>query len=238
MKREYTFTGILILIVVIVLLVRVNINGSVSVARAQTGWIINEFLADPAGDLTGDANGDGTRDSSKDEFVEIVNDTGAGVDIGGWTLADSVRVRHTFPAGTIVPDGHAIVVFGGGTPTGAFGGSIVQIALTGAVGLNNSGDTITLADDTSSTMATCTYGSEGGNDQSLTRDPDITGSFVSHSTATGSGGALFSPGTKIDGTFFTAANLAIFKDVIPTTNVAYHGLVTYTVTINILPETL
>jgi predicted extracellular nuclease len=48
------------------------------------------------------------------------------------------------------------------------------------------------------------YGSEGGGNQSLTRDPDLFGAepLVRHTTATGSDGALFSPGTRIDGSQF------------------------------------
>jgi predicted extracellular nuclease len=163
--------------------------------------VVNEFLADPAGDLAGDANGDGERDSSDDEFVEIVNDSDDDIDVSGWTLSDAVSVRHTFPDGTIISARCAIVVFGGGSPTGAFGGVVVQTASSGALGLNNDGDTITLSDG-STDQAMVVYGSEGGRDQSLTRDPDVTGSFVLHATATGSGGTLFSPGTLIDGTSF------------------------------------
>jgi hypothetical protein len=163
--------------------------------------VINEFLADPAADLTGDANGDGVRDASEDEFVELYNDTGAALDMSGWTLSDAVGVRHVFPDGTEVEAGCGIVVFGGGTPTGNFGNCVVQTASSGLIGLNNSGDTITINDGVGD-VATYSYGSEGGQDQALTRDPDLTGDFVLHSTATGSAGALFSPGTLIDGNFF------------------------------------
>jgi len=95
------------------------------------------------------------------------------------------------------------VVFGGGTPTGEFGTSVVQTASSGALGLNNGGDSVTLSDGVNS-AAVVSYGGEGGDNQSLTRDPDITGPepLVKHSTATGSGGALFSPGTMIDGSNF------------------------------------
>jgi predicted extracellular nuclease len=171
-------------------------------------WVLNEIHADPADGPSGDANGDGTRDGSQDEFVEIFNNSGTDVDVGGWTLSDGYGVRHTFPAGTVVPASCAIVVFGGGTPTGAFGGAIVQTA-NGAysqLGLNNSGDTVTL-NDGSTDVAEETYGSEGGDAQSLTRDPDVTGSFVKHSVATGSGGALFSPGTMVDGAKFAGCVL-------------------------------
>ncbi|MCB8976351.1 MAG: lamin tail domain-containing protein [Ardenticatenaceae bacterium] len=166
-----------------------------------TSVVINEYLADPADDLPGDANGDGTRDSSDDEFIEIVNVSGADLDVSGWTLSDAVQVRHTFPADSVIPAGCTAVIFGGGVPTGGFGGALVQTASTGALGLNNTGDTLTLEDSAASTLAV-DYGSEAGNDESLTRDPDITGDFVRHSLAVASGGALFSPGTQLDGSPF------------------------------------
>ncbi|MFC1550851.1 lamin tail domain-containing protein, partial [Candidatus Neomarinimicrobiota bacterium] len=169
-----------------------------------SGWIINEIHADPAGDISGDANGDGTRHATDDEFVEIVNNTGSSVDISGWTLTDEVGMRHTFPASTVIPDQSTIIVFGGGTPTGTFGYAIVQTASTGSLGLNNSGDTVTLNNGTTN-VAVESYGGEGGDNQSLTRDPDMTGSFVKHSVATGSGGVLFSPGAMIDGSPFPGA---------------------------------
>lgn len=171
-------------------------------ATAQV--VINEIHADPAGsistDLEGDANGDGVRSADDDEFVEILNLGVSSVDITGWTLSDGVGVKHTFPEMTVLAPSCGIVVFGGGTPTGDFGSMPVQT--TGTLGLNNGGDTVTL-NDGSSDVASHTYGGEGGDDQSLTRDPDGTGSFVKHAMATGSSGALFSPGTMIDGTSFS-----------------------------------
>ncbi|MCB9080383.1 MAG: ExeM/NucH family extracellular endonuclease [Lewinellaceae bacterium] len=165
--------------------------------------IINEILADP--DATnGDANGDGTSNTTQDEFVEIYNDSGADVDISGWTLSDGVQVRHTFPTNTIISKDCAIVIFGGGTPTGKFGGAATQIASTGSLGLNNGGDVVTLMNG-ATVIASYTYGSEGGDNQSLTRDPDITGAtpLVKHSTATGAAGRLFSAGSKVNGTRFS-----------------------------------
>ena len=167
--------------------------------------VINEFLADPATDLAGDANGDGIRDASDDEFIEIVNVSGTALDVSGWSISDAVQVRHTFPTGSIIPADCAAVVFGGDTPTGEFGGAVVQTASTGSLGLNNGGDTLLLDNGAASTLE-YVYGSEGGNDQSLTREPDISGTFVLHSDAAASGGALFSPGTQLDGTAFSGCN--------------------------------
>lgn len=93
-------------------------------------------------------------------------------------------------------------------PTGAFGDAIVQTASSGSVSLNNTGDTI-IVNDGSSDRASLTYTGTSDDNQSLTRDPDISGPepLVFHSTATGSGGALFSPGTQIDGTPSWAAKI-------------------------------
>ncbi|MEM7432669.1 MAG: lamin tail domain-containing protein [Pseudomonadota bacterium] len=165
--------------------------------------VINEVHADPANDLPGDANNDGVRDFSDDEFVEIVNTSGGSLDISGWTLADGATLRHTFPADTVVPDQCSVVVFGGGVPMGTFGNSLVQTASTGSLGLNNGGDTITI-NDGAADVVVAGYGSEAGDNQSITRSPDITGaSLVRHSTATGSGGALYSPGTDVAGDQFS-----------------------------------
>ncbi len=172
--------------------------------------VINEVLADPASGSAGDANNDGVRDGSEDEFIEIVNVSGAALDISGWTLADAVTVRHTFPTGTVLADQCSVVVFGGGAPVGGFGGAVVQTASGGFLGFNNSGDMITLNDGLND-VAVVGYGSEGGNDQSLTLDPDVTGSLplVRHTTAAGSNGARFSPGERVDGTLFAGCELPI-----------------------------
>ena len=172
--------------------------------QVQGQWIINEINADPIHPgLAGDANGDGVANVSDDEFVEFVNYTTESVDIGGWTVEDGTAVRHTFAEPTIVASGQAVVVFGGGTPSTSFGTAIVVIADTGTVSLNNGGDTLTLRDGGAVVVATVTYGS-AENDQSLTRDLELLGAFVDHSSAATSGGGLFSPGTQANASDFIA----------------------------------
>jgi len=180
-------------------------------------FVINEIHADPASGLPGDANGDGIRHYGQDEFVELVNTSGADIDVSGWTLADGVGPRHVFPSGSVVESGCAVVVFGGNTPTGDFGASLVQIASSGSLGLNNGGDTVTLSDG--AIDLSTSYGGEGGNNQSLTLAPDVSGtSYVQHSSASGSGGALFSPGTQADGSQFSGC------DVLPQGPFAIHEI--------------
>lgn len=163
--------------------------------------VINEIHADPATGLDGDANGDGTRDSSQDEFVELVNASGSELDISGWTVSDAVGLRHTFPANTLLAADCAVVVFGGSTPVGEFGGALVQTASEGSVGFNNGGDTVSVSSG-AATISTV-YGSEGGDNQSITLNPDVTGTeYAKHSEVEQAGGTLYSPGTRVDGTLF------------------------------------
>jgi hypothetical protein len=176
-----------------------NGDGILDECQNFTAMILNEINADPAAGAAGDANNDGVTDASQDEFLEFVNNSGSSVNISGWYITDAVSVRHVFPAGTVVANQCAVVVFGGGNPTGQFGGVVVQRASSGALGLNNGGDTVTLRDQYGLYVTSHTYGSEGGDDTSLTRNPDITGTtFVKHRTVA-PGMALFSAGKKLTG---------------------------------------
>ena len=158
--------------------------------------VINEIHTDPhSGE--GDANGDSVIHSYDDEFVEIVNVGPDPIDLHGFTLADEVEGRYTFPAGTLLPPEAAVVIFGGGKPAGTFGFSPVHTA--SSLSLNNGGDTIRLLNPTGRIVAEVAYGSEGGNDQSLTREPDIAGEFIGHTGIPAADGARFTPGLTTSG---------------------------------------
>jgi hypothetical protein len=172
--------------------------------------VINEYQADPADGLAGDANGDGTRSASQDEFVELVNNGSQPLDVSGFTISDAAQVRFTIPQGKIIPVGEAAVIFGGGTPTGAFGNARnneLIFAVGGAgLNLNNGTDSIIIKDSSGVEVARRDYpAADGSANQSLTRSPDMSGDFAPHSQVAESGGALFSPGTKISGQTFTVA---------------------------------
>ena len=170
--------------------------------------MINEFLADPPDGSAGDANHDGLRDASADEFIELVNATTRDLDISGFQLETrtgngSDIVRHRFVANTSLPAGTSIVVFGGGKPAPEdpiFKASQVVKASSGGLSLNNTAGTITLRDRTTAIVTFVTYGASVGLpanlNQSLTRDPDVTGAFLPHSKAAGVETSLFSPGTR------------------------------------------
>jgi hypothetical protein len=175
-------------------------SASGTITITEINIVLNEFLADPG--VGFDPNGDGTTSTTNDEFVEFVNTGTSDLDISGWTIEDGFGTRHTFSESTILKPKQAVVVFGGGSLNGEFGDALAYIASDGPLGLNNGGDTITLKDSEGSTIVTYSYGSEGGNDVAITRSPDLTGAFTSHSTADTDDGSDFSPGTKLDGTTF------------------------------------
>ena len=171
--------------------------------------VINEFLADPPDGLQGDANNDGARGTNQDEFIEVINRTAEPADISGFTLSDAEGVRHVFARGSILPPFEAAVVFGGGTPRGAFGNAsasgLVFVASSGGLSLNNGGDLIKLADADGRVIQEIEFGAvEGNRGQSINRDPDANGRDLSPHTAVAKDARrLFSPGTKADGEPFT-----------------------------------
>jgi uncharacterized protein (TIGR03437 family) len=196
--------------------------------NARAPLIINEILADVPPDnaatvaIEGDANRDGVRSADDDEFVELLNNSDAPLDLSGFVVADSTATRFTFPANTSLAAGQAVIVFGGGSPffhDPAFGGALVFT--TTSLGLNDGGDIVTIKLPTSSgeiVIASQAYGSAavGGppapGDQSLTRSPDAEagtagGNFVAHTSATNAAARVFSPGTRADGTPFGSPTL-------------------------------
>ncbi|MEE2789447.1 MAG: lamin tail domain-containing protein, partial [Myxococcota bacterium] len=172
--------------------------------------IVNEFLVDPPREPLGDANGDGVFDTTEDEFIEFVNASPEPLDISGYRLYDTAglgneRPVHVFPNNTVLAPWSALVVFGGGMPTGEFGGALVQTAQSMKLSLNNDEDVITVQDANQCQILVFAYGAEiegtRQSDRSATRAPDIVGGWTSHRDASPTG-ALFSPGTMVDGMAF------------------------------------
>ena len=165
--------------------------------------IINEVLYDPSNSgLEGDANGDGVYGQDDDSYIEFVNASLADVDLGGYEIWDDTTSgsnQFTFPANSILPSKGVLVVFGGGTPTGNFGGAVILNASSG-LNFNNSGEVIGIKDTTGTWAFTFNTDALSDNpNESYTRNPDITGEFEQHTT---SSLRKFSPGTRIDGSSF------------------------------------
>jgi cysteine-rich repeat protein len=168
---------------------------STSVSPAPGDLVLNEIMA---GDNTSDTNCDGSITGTRDEFVELVNVSNKTLDLGGVTIADSVIVRHTFGS-MALPPGKAVVVWGGGTPMCA-GVTMFDVASTGQLGLNDAGDTITIAVGTTE-LVKHTYPAATLN-VSFNLSPDVSGTtYVLHNALAGSVGA-FSPGKRANNTAF------------------------------------
>lgn len=174
--------------------------------------IINEILYDPSNSgLMGDANGDGVYDQEEDSFIEFINIGQYDYDASGleiWDDTISGQLRYTVAPGTMVPPNGALVVFGGSTPVGNFGGAIVQAATASAVGLNlnNSGEIVIIKDASGQVILTFDSDALSNNpNESYTRNPDLIGSFEQHNDNTP---LLFSPGTYIDGTPFDTVSIS------------------------------
>lgn len=164
---------------------------------AEASVIFNEIFADPPSGLTGDANNDGTRSATQDEFLELLNIGLNDVDVSGWSISDSMSIRHVFPSDTIISPSTFLVVFGGGNPV--LPEINWQVASKGSLGLNNGGDSVTLLNADSQLIDQVIYDGIGNKDQSITLFPDGEGSeFFLHSTLEEAQGALFSPGTSVD----------------------------------------
>ena len=176
--------------------------------------VINEVLTDGAVD--GDPNADGDApDATGDEFVELVNAGDTPLDLSGFKIFETNMpfvARHTFEAGTSLNPGMAIVVFGGGSAPDDTGTAQFVVANAADPGiplglaLNNDGDALSVLDAEGLHVASFSYGPgsamEALTDESMTRQPDISGPFIGHTWAAGSPDALFSPGTRADGTSF------------------------------------
>ena len=179
--------------------------------NASAGVVINEILADPGSVV--DANCDGTADSTDDEFVEIVNVGPGSFDLSNATLEDANGEVFTFPAGTVVDELDAVVVFSNGTAVldGSASGvapwcvnvtNRATIFVAGSsLSMNNSGDTVIVRDASGTILDEYAYGTAANDDQSIVRNLELIGTdFVKHSTV--GSGELASPGSMADLTRF------------------------------------
>jgi hypothetical protein len=181
---------------------------------AQAQLKINEVLYDPSNTaLAGDANGDGVYDQVQDEFIEFVNTSPNTLDVSKVKIYDFVissglkTLRHTVPNGLTVPGRGALVVFGGGTATGTFGGAVVVVDLgTAGLSLGNSGEVIIVEDSLGNVLDSLNTDALSDNpNESYTRNPDFTGAYVQHASVRA--GVLFSPGVMTTGMPFNTTNL-------------------------------
>jgi len=160
--------------------------------------VINEVGSNPGGL---DWNQDGTASNTQDEFVELVSTSASAVELQGVQLKDGQGNLYTFPS-LCLEGGYAVVVFANGTPFGTVGLPAGNAAAqTGLPALNNTAESLELLSATGTTIDNWSETS-ALTGESRVRDPEKTGAFVPHKTATGSNGAAASPGRCTNGLTF------------------------------------
>lgn len=176
-------------------------------AQTGTNVVINEIHYDPSSaDLEGDANGNGTVETKNDEFIEIINTSTGSVDITGWVLRFNQSDFFTFPS-LLLAGESAVVIFGGGSPTGTFGGSSVYAAGAGWTGLLNPGGVISLVNGTITNSKVDYAPFADDLNQSITRNPDGTGNLFYAHAGVSPCEKLFSPGVRLSDQPFPGSGL-------------------------------
>lgn len=175
----------------------VKLNEIAAKVGASTSGALNAW---------GDTNGDEVTSGSDDEFVEIINNTSAPVDLAGWLIKtgstpSALTTRFTFAANaasptTLLPAGARAVIFGKLPPAGLTFGSALVFA--SPLSLTDGGGTVQLVTSSAFSNAVAdsvSYDPAPSTGESWVRSPEGTGAaFVSHSTLSGSAGVLWSPG--------------------------------------------
>ena len=101
--------------------------------KPQADVRIARVVPNPDSDL----NGDGVHDVRDDEAVTLINLGDGPADLSGWSLADNVGKRFTFPQGYVLAAGETVTVYGGGD---------AELTAARTLGLDNRGDTLRLFD--------------------------------------------------------------------------------------------
>lgn len=148
---------------------------------------------------------------SDDEWVELVSLADTDTDLLGWTISDSVQVRHRFYETFRIGTSNAVVVYGG--PLNAFAPQLDVPSIPASenafgFGLNNTGgDSIWLRNAQSNLVSRVVYSTLSTNG-TMTRFPNLEGAFVAHtSVAT----KAASPGRQFNGEPFSVSALVTPK---------------------------
>lgn len=149
--------------------------------------VVNEILANEAGSATAG------------EFIELVNLGDGTANLGGWTLSDSLSVRHTFAAATTLAPGKSLVVFAGASAIPAGLGNAIA-ASSGALALNNTTDVVTLRAADGALRASVAYtadlASSDGVSMNLSPEGSAGSSYALHTTLAATPA---SPGVRTSG---------------------------------------
>ena len=181
-------------------------------SEAEQQVAITEFLANPTGKTTAshynplhrETPSDSSRINVEDEFIEIANLGQVDVDLADWSVSDAVARRSNFYEGDVLAKRGAVIVYGGRLSGSepVLGDDVLALPATestSGLGLNNSGDTITLRNADGHVIDRIKFGKPSSKG-SMTRNPGLNGAFADHSTVAD---AAVSAGTWPSGAPFT-----------------------------------
>lgn len=130
------------------------------------GLAINEVGADPTGVPGFDADGSGTIDALPDEFIEIINVSGAPISLANVELWEDQLV-HSFTGGTLGA-GEVLLILDNTADLAAAQAAnptATIVLASGSMSLANSGDGLALVDTMSGDYVAFNYGDAVGGDQ-------------------------------------------------------------------------
>ncbi len=181
-------------------------------SEAEQQVAITEFLANPTGKTTAshynplhrETPSDSSRINVEDEFIEIANLGQVDVDLADWSVSDAVALRSNFYEGDVLAKRGAVIVYGGRLSGSepVLGDDVLALPATestSGLGLNNSGDTITLRNADGHVIDRIKFGKPSSKG-SMTRHSGLNGAFADHSTVAD---AAVSAGTWPSSTPFT-----------------------------------
>ena len=181
-------------------------------SEAEQQVAITEFLANPTGKTTAshynplhrETPSDSSRINVEDEFIEIANLGQVDVDLADWSVSDAVALRSNFYEGDVLAKRGAVIVYGGRLSGSepVLGDDVLALPATestSGLGLNNSGDTITLRNADGHVIDRIKFGKPSSKG-SMTRHSGLNGAFADHSTVAD---AAVSAGTWPSGAPFT-----------------------------------
>ena len=163
-------------------------------SEAEQQVAITEFLANPTGKTTAghynplhrETPSDSSRINVEDEFIEIANLGQVDMDLADWSVSDAVALRSNFYEGDVLAKRGAVIVYGGRSSGSepVLGDDVLALPATestSGLGLNNSGDTITLRNADGHVIDRIKFGKPSSKG-SMTRHSGLNGAFADHST--------------------------------------------------------
>ncbi len=175
---------------------------------AEQQIVLTEFLANPASSINAahfnplHRESPASNPSVHDEYIELVNLGRDDIDLGGWRIADAVRIRHVFSHPFHTPPSGAVIVYGGPITGGP--DPVLDVLSAPAsessdgLALNNTGsETISIFNaDTNLVLRLVYFQKDLSTNGSLTRYPDANGPFVAQTSVSTN---AVSPGRQFDG---------------------------------------